>query len=192
MNLTTKERCIAYLEKSWQEKESLLNQLIGDVSAGAETYLQRGALSTTRTEYFDVFPGRTLFSLAGYPVTSVTSVANDPDRAWASGSFIDSTNYAANLEHGLVEIDGQSLTVGPRVIRIVYIGGMAATADAFVTAFPDISKAVTIQVVHEFRRSNSLQGDSITTAAGSVAFLGGIDWLSHAKAILDTHKRIIL
>lgn len=192
MNLTTKERCIAYLEKGWQEKESLLNQLIGDVSAGAETYMLRSALATTYTEYFDVTTGRSLFSCKAYPITSVTSVANDIDRAWGSTTLLDSGDYAAHLETGLIEVDQRSLITGSRVLRIVYIGGMAATTDAFVAAYPDISKAVTIQVVHEFRRSNSLQGDSITTAAGSVAFLGGIDWLAHAKAILDTHKRIIL
>ncbi len=192
MNLTTKERCIAYLEKGWQEKESLLNQLISDVSASAETYLRRAVLSTTRTEYFNVDPFQTVFALSGYPVTSVTSVANDTDRAWASSTILDSTDYAANLEAGLIEIDGRSLAFGKRVLRVIYIGGMAATMDAFVTAYPDISKAVTIQVVHEFRRSNSLQGDSITTAAGSVAFLGGIDWLAHAKGILDSHRRIII
>ena len=192
MNLTTKERCIAYLEKGWQEKEALLNQLIGDVSDGAKTYLDRETLATTYTEYFDVEPDQRIFRLRAYPITSFTSVANDYLHAFGSSTYLTSDLYTGHLEDGQIEFDRTGLQTGPRALRIVYIGGMAATTDAFVTEFPDISKAVTIQVVHEFRRSNSLQGDSITTAAGSVAFLGGIDWLAHAKAILDTHKRIVL
>lgn len=191
MNLTTAQRVKAILADGVGPKEdALLDQLIVAASAMAESYMRRTALAGTYTEYFDVPQFITAIQLKAWPLTSITSVYNDSARSYGSSTLLDSTGYAAQLETGLLCFD-YYLATGLRSLKVTYIGGMAATADAFVTAYPDIAHAVEMQVVHEFRRrKDSLDGSSASLGVGSFLPSGGVVLLNYTKDILDQYSRM--
>ena len=66
--------------------DTLLGRLVTEYSAMFERALGRYSLSSTHTEYFDVEPWQQVWGLRGFPNVTVSSVYNDPDRAWPHGS----------------------------------------------------------------------------------------------------------
>lgn len=191
MNLTTAQRVKAILADGVGPKEdALLDQLIVAASAMAESYMRRTAATGTYTEYFDVRALQRHVQLKAFPLTSITSVYNDSARSYGSETLLASTGYAAQLEDGRLCFD-YYLTQGLRALKVTYVGGMAATADAFVTAYPDIAHAVEMQVVHEFRRrKDAMDGSSASLGVGSFLPVGSVTLLSYTKDILDRYARM--
>lgn len=58
-----------------------------------------------------------------YPINSVTSLKDDPDRAFGASSLIDSSDYVIYPTHGKIELDGLTFTIGKRNIKIAYNAG---------------------------------------------------------------------
>jgi hypothetical protein len=185
MNLTTIERCKTQLENYDGKRDAILSQIIIDVSASAEQFMRRHAEAISRTEYFDVCPGRRTFQLRGYPVTSVTTIHSDASRSYGSDTLISSADYALQSEIGMIDFVEAQPEVGVRSVKVVYVGGMAATTAAFVTAFPEIEKAVRIQCIEEFRRNSSFGSNATSVGGGSVSYTGQVDFLDYVKAILN-------
>jgi len=197
MDMTTIARVKVHVESKGQkikhdsDVDDLLTVLIADYSASFERYLGRQVLVGATTEYFDVEPGQRVFFLVGYPVGSVTSVYHDTSRVWTSGE-IASTAYYLDTSTGYLNIDGAGLFPGPGVLRVIYSGGMAANAAAFIVAFPDISHALDIQVAYHYSRTTSLGATSVSGRDGSVTNEGALNLLPTVRAALNGHRRLIV
>jgi len=177
------------------DTSSALAQLIPEVSAAAETLMDRYADNTvSRTEYFDVEPGKTLYRVKGFPVATLTSVHYDPwTQAFASTTALTSGTdfFSVTLNpHGFIRMMSPFAceSLMPSALKVVYTGGMAASAAAFITAYPDIAMAIEQQVIYQWKRRNDLGTISVSDAGGTVT-TESMAWLPSVRAILEQHKR---
>lgn len=70
--------------------------------------------------------GRFLF-LDYYPISSITSINEDPDRVYAASTLVDSTTYTIDSASGIVESDIY-FGSGNKNIQIKYKGGYTQTS----------------------------------------------------------------
>lgn len=204
MDLTTAERVRVLIMAGAQatgtallsDTSAGLGQLITEVSAAAESYLDRNAESgVSRTEYFDVERGNTIFRLRAYPVASVTNIWLDYDQAFGTSTLLTTDDYFNPVldTRGLLVMKYPSFFRGygdrwSRALKVTYTGGMAATAAAFITAFPDIAAAVEHQVIFRWKRRNDLGHLSVAGDAGTVT-VAGVEWIAESIAVLDRYRR---
>src|SRR3990167_8238349 len=112
MNLTTLTRVKTLLDLAVLDlkRDAIINQLIANLSAEAERYMNRWAEQKQRTEQYDVQPGTQRFWLHGFPVVDpgtvgvVTEFRNNGLRDF-SGSAIDANLYFLNLRRGVIQLD---------------------------------------------------------------------------------------
>lgn len=102
----------------------LLSMWLMAVSGQIEKYLDRELYIQARTEYFDMASGKTKFWIKAPPITTLTSVYEDPDGLWAGDEseiddvFSDSDAKAAIIPYPLE-------WEGIKGIRVIYTGGLA-------------------------------------------------------------------
>lgn len=200
MDLTTAARVKALISSEASTKaganvDAELARVVTLVSGMAEAFLNRQvAVGNPVTEYFDVEPGARRFSLRAYPVTSVTSVHFDLAQAWGSSTLIAASNYASPVydEGGFLEFHSafEPFRRYPRSLRVIYVGGMAANADAFIAAYPDIADAIDLQCSATFHLRNVLgmQSDALP-GGGSMAPRPDF-WIPPVKAVLERYRRV--
>jgi hypothetical protein len=192
---TTTERVKVHIQAGGapppaDEWEDYLDELVTAYSGVFETYLSRGSARESRTEYFDVEPGQRVFSLAGYPGVTISSVINDTQRAW-TGSTISVTNYTADSDTGLLLIDpGHVLIPGWQVLRVVYSGGLATNVTTMVRDYPDLAHACELQVIHHRARKDTLGSSAQAIEGQSRTWTGALDLLPTVKATLDRYRRV--
>lgn len=193
MNLTTVARVKILLNMETTEYDEAINMLIESCSREAEIEMGREALTTSRTKYFDTDALTCVYHLDAWPVTSVTSIKYDADSTFTGSeeTFANGDEYALirNGEMGEVYIYPR-LGNHPSSLQVIYTGGMAATTDAFITAFPDISTAVTEQVAYEFQQRNQLGLNSVSSASASVSTYAPLNLLPKVKRIYSRHQRV--
>ena len=175
-------------EDSDTSDDTLLQVLLSRVSEAAAKYLNRKATSETTTEQLDVDAGQRTFHLKGFPVTSITTVKSATDRDFSSASAIDSGDYYSDGDAGLLHMD-YSTAAGRGVFQVVYVGGMAATAAAFVTAYADIADAIDEQTAFYYQRRQAVGVRSENMGGGSYSVSTLDGWLSSVLSVLDTHRR---
>jgi len=177
------------------EEDVLLGQMITSTSAAAEAYLDRVALIGTQTEYHDVEPGQVVWSLRGFPCTTFTTAHHDDDQAFATEALVDSDDYynptygngmVFRMRSPLIGGDPNDREIGS--LKLVYTGGMAASAATMITSYPDVAMAVEIQVAHDYLRKLDLGtiGKDVTPRASAVAGF----WIDEALALLAPHRRL--
>ena len=110
--------------------DTLLQQLITEVSARIERFLGRHVEKLARTVQIDIEDGQQVVFLKGYPVeaTPAAQFRNDSAREF-SGSDIDTDDYFLRREDGSATFDSIALIPGDGVFRAVYTGGLAWTLD---------------------------------------------------------------
>lgn len=191
MDLTTLDKVYLALGTSGIPTDKahggLLSEMITAVSARVEQSMRRHVQSTSRTVVYDVQPGQRMVQLFGYPVSSVTTVHHDLDRDFASDSLVDSDNYSVDSRTGALWLDYE-YAPGRQILQVVYTGGMAATTAAFIAAFPDVTQAVTMQVVEEYRRRNAHGANSVAVAGDSVSFVGDVQMLPLVTQVIERHR----
>ena len=184
MDLTTIENVKLYVTEN--TSSPLLTKLVTQVSKAVESYIDRGAETVARTEYFDVEPNQRIVIVGAYPISSVSSIYNDPGREY-TGTTITASDYAIYGD-GRIVFD-YPLSPGARALKVTYTGGLGATQAAVESSYPDLVEAVTLQVVHEWRRRNSLAEDTATLAQGAITVGAAMNWLPRVRAILDFYRR---
>lgn len=191
MDLTTAARVRDRLEIVADDAKSLaqLAPLISRVSAQAERFMNRSVQTTSRTVQYDVRAGQLEFWLPAYPITSITSIYSDSLRSFGSETLVASTDYYYDATNGLLSFEAMPSS-GRGSLKITYTGGMAATAAAFVTAYPDIAEAVDQQVVFLWSRRRSVGLTSVSEANGSISVVENAALLPEVKAILSSHRRM--
>lgn len=194
LDLTTLERVKLLLGRATDNTrdDDILEQLISSVSARVETYLDRKTASGSYTDYFDIqFPGQKRFYLNAWPVSAITSVHHDPDGEWAATDEVESSNYRYNIDRGELYLR----IFLPRAfqgLRVIYTGGMADDAAAFIASYPEISDAVDKQVVYEYQRRTELGASTLSGKGGTVTQFPIKEFLPITKAVLDKFKRIVV
>lgn len=172
--------------------DALLATLVTQVSVQATKFMDREPFSDSRTEILDIHgPGaRQLFRLSAYPVTTLTSVHYDPDRAFAAATLLSTQDYALLRNGTMGELMVlASLSPYPSALKVVYTGGMAADTTAFVSAFPDISGALAHQVVFLFQRRQDIGLQSIGGDGGSLSHFAPVNFLPLVKQVLSRYRR---
>jgi len=178
VDATTKERVrtILRMEAGYTDQDDLLSMLIVQASAQVEAWLGRDLLAGTKTEYFTVNDPavRSLF-LSSPPATSVTSVAYDPSGQWSGGeSTYDADDWILNADTGELRwrfapaIDGTAPADGFKSWRVIYSGGLAATPEALVAAYPSIAFATDLQVAALYHRSADPQTEQRSYGGAAV------------------------
>lgn len=197
MDLTTTARVAAIIAPGQTLSASTtaaLAQLITSVSAAAEVVMDRAAQSSARTEYFTVEPGQRRFSLRAWPVSAVSSVNYDLDNAW-TGAALDADEFVSPVYSPTGELVIRYALLArehevdaPSALRVIYTGGMAADAAAFIAAFPDVAEAVELQVAHLWHARNAPGMSSVSGDGGNVSPTADA-WVPRALEILRSRRR---
>lgn len=161
-----------FLKVISEEDNGFVESLINRASAWANQYTGRLLKSRAITEYQDGPCGGDHIILRQFPVTSLTSVHDDPLRAFGASTQVAAGDIYLDAENGTVELlNGVVLSSGKASVKIVYTGGYAA---ASIPA--DIQEAVLIYMGHTYRRehldqkfgvSSETIGDRTTTYSKS-------------------------
>lgn len=125
-------------------------------SAGAAPTLE----DTTYTLYLDG-PGGATLRLPVRPVVSITSIYDDPLRAYAAADLVDSGDYTLYGDDGLVILDHDSVHGGwstsSRALKVTAVCGFATIPEP-------IKQAAAMLVGHWYRLKTSLGATSISQA----------------------------
>lgn len=166
-----------------------IDDLIGHVTALMEREMGRRVERVERTAYLSPRDSQRIFFLDAVPVTAVSSVREDADRAFGSETELDTTEWYARLGHpdsGRLEIEG--LSDGTDTVRVVYTGGLGASLASIASDFPDLVSAATLQVANWWQRKDQLGGGSANSAGEVVVIYEGIDLLPEVRKACRRRK----
>lgn len=196
MELTTLPRVKDRLAINANESkhDDVIERMIRAASAKVESYLRRQMTKATTTEYFDVTPGQRIFSLKAYPITSITTVHNDTEWVYGSSTLMASDTYQEDADTGLLYVDSAYLITGVRALKVVYVGGMAATTTAFVLDqdYANLVDATERHVCFLFNMRGKEGTTTASAATGNVTWVGSTDLTDGVKKDLDDYRRVIL
>lgn len=171
-----------FLEKTDSEHDSLLSNLIEDISSRIETFLNRNLTKTEYTEYFN--GGRHRYHVKAYPIDTGQTI---------TVSISGTTSYTINNEYyvwedeGIFEFVTAPSTTLPKQIKLVYTGGYTET-NGVLQVPTDIKRACKMQVVFEFRKRSNLGNKFTSLPDGGVSVEYGGDLLPDVKKILKAHR----
>jgi hypothetical protein len=134
MSIITKQKFKRYFNiKDQYEDDELIDELIADAQKQAETYINRSIEADDYTEYYTGDGSDTLL-VRQFPVNSITSIYDDPDREYGASTLIDSADIdfqagSDNANNGKIVYDGGIFTRS-RVqnIKIAYNAGWESEA----------------------------------------------------------------
>lgn len=174
------------------EWDAVISDIIRGVSQHFEHELGGRPLDKlARTETFDVRPGALSVRLCAYPVdlSAAFEVRADYTRAFGSGTIRAASTYNVQAATGVVRFDRGALPVGLGVLRITYTAGLAVNTSELPTVAPALKRAAVLQVIHEFRRRNTLDTTQQSIAGFSGGWDGQIDVLKHVRSLLQPFVR---
>ena len=179
-----------YIQEPSTDFDTLLGQILDDVSARMEGALNRILRTGTYTEYFK-HPCKSLFVKAR-PVASITSIT-------FSGSVLPADWYSTDLASGTVYfIDWLTETESWQQLKVIYVGGYAydvePNADVLTAAATDlhlvrIAGAVRKQAAKEFLRRKELGILSFTMPDGSLSVMESAPWLPEVMDVINLERR---
>ena len=167
MNMVAIEDVEEYLGITSGTGGSVLASLVAEVSRNCAKFTGRTDWggSSSRTEYHH--GGNAWIAPRYWPITSVTSISDDPQHDWASSSDLDAGDYYVSTDDsGMIWLEGQHHTTnGQKSVKLVYTAGYTSTS-----AIPaDLRLAAKVQVKHEWdiiRRPG--RGESAEVGAGEL------------------------
>jgi uncharacterized phiE125 gp8 family phage protein len=140
--LTTRAALKLYLgiEASDTAQDELLDALVAYASERIESHCRRAFASEALTEYLDG-TGASKLVLSRRPVSALTSIHEDSDRAFAAATEIDSADLVLHPENGIVERMGAVFAPGARTLKVVYTAGYATVPDDVALACAKLAAA---------------------------------------------------
>jgi uncharacterized phiE125 gp8 family phage protein len=187
MPLTTLAKVKEQLDIPTEETgdDSLLTRLITVADTFVENYCRRYFEAQDLTEYHRGKGGETVLKLNEYPVNSVTSIHDDPDRSYGSTALIDASYYVVDTKSGIVRLDGVKFQAGFDNIKVVYNAGYS-------TIPFDLEQAVLDLIALKYNsrdkdrlgvKSRSIDGQS------SIVFITD-ELLPEIKVVLDMYRKV--
>lgn len=180
-----------FLKITASSEDSVIEDFINRASIWANDYTGRLLKSRANTDYYDGNGGNVL-SLNQYPVTTLTSLNDDTDRVFGSGTAINvSTDVILNTDAGIVTLFNQAtaFSVGTMNIKVVYTAG-------YTTAPETVKEAVLLYVGHIYRRQYADQkfGVQSETIGDRTTTYSTDDFVGKAKALLNPYRseRVLL
>lgn len=188
MTTTARVKLRLGLESTDTEQDTLLSIMVTRASADAERIMNRDAQAVSRTKAFDVSHGMLSLSLPAYPITTMTSVHNDVDRAFGSETLVATADYVSEAESGVIWFE-IGLIPGRQVMQVIWLGGMGTTSSDFIINYPDVADAVDQRVCQLWQRRNEVGLQSVASAQGNVSVLTQ-DWPMDTLEVLYAHRRM--
>ncbi len=183
-DLTTLAASKRHLGVSGSDDDTLIDELIDAASEAIERYCGREFNEESRTEYYD--GGADHVVLRARPVSTVTSLHDDPGRDFGARSLVDPSRYAVDELAGIVELDGGRFGKGRLSVKVVYTGGFAAVPD-------DVSRACAILVAHWYNRAK--QGSEGVASEGMGPYAARYDstqWPQEVLGLLWSRREVRL
>ena len=183
--LTTINNVKAYLGLSGSTHDALLTTLVSAASDAIEAYCGRAFAAADHTEYLDGDDNgvrRSDLLLQHYPILSVTSIHDDPDRDWSDGDLVNSDDYTFYADEGRVVLDSGSFHTGRRSVKVVYRAGYEAIPD-------DLQQACAILTAAWFNRGR--QGGDGLSGEGLGQYRADYDtnaWPAAARQLLKPYR----
>lgn len=183
MSLTTLSSVKAFKNITVSDHDNELTRLITTVDNFIDEYCRRTFELDTITEYHSTLRGQAALLLRRAPIISITSIHDDPLRAYGANTLLAASSYVIDdANAGLVRLDGTSFGQGLQNIKVVYAGGFAR--------IPSILEQAAIELIWLARDKGDqallgLRSKSI--ADGSTSYLDN-QWPSGINAILDLYR----
>lgn len=172
------------------------DQIIPQTSARIERFLNRKLLNSESdvSEFFDSDGLRKILPLRRYPIDEgeTITILESPDRGFAAGDAIPTTDYVVWPDRGLIELaDGRTFARGERILKATYQGGYTATSLVLQNLPDDLVLAAMMQMSHIWQRRTSWGTTTQSVAGGQVlTFQAALGLLPEVKSALKTHRRI--
>ena len=182
-------KMLAGIKADNTNEDDTLRAFIRATSLQAERYMNRKMETKSRTEYRDVTAGQSLFSLDAYPITTITSVHNDPNWGFASSTSVSTTYITYEADTGLLYIDKNVLVPGFQVLKVVYTGGLTTKTSYLYNEYRDLCFAIARQVVYLHKMKGKFGMDSSASNQGSVTFQVGQQFIPEVRGVLDMYRR---
>jgi len=187
MSLTTLANVKAFKNITATEHDTEILRLIPVVDGFIELYCNRTLEQATVTEYHSTRAGQTILRLKQYPVASITSLHDDPDRVYGADTLIAATDYVLDDEKaGIVKLDGIAFEEGLKNVKVVYVGGFASGSK---------ERALLEQAAIELLWLARNKGDQALLGLQSRSIADGrvdtfnTDWPAGVKTILDRFRK---
>lgn len=144
--LTTLANVKSYLNITDTNSDTIITALIPRITDLIQSFCNRIFGAADYVEFHNGDSQKELF-LKNYPVNSVASIYDDPDRTFDSLSLIAATDYAVESLTGIVYLDIQ-LSEGRQSVKVAYNGGYA-------TIPSDLEHAAILMITAEFLDSRT-------------------------------------
>jgi hypothetical protein len=182
-DLVTKEQVKEYLKITSAVDDALFDSLIDRCSDFIRTYLGRTITDEgSITEDHDGL-GRNYIVLQEYPILVLTSVSDDPDRAFAASSDIALGDLIQEDELGIIRRKfGVPFLNASKNVRVVYTAGYAAVPGA-------IEQATIELVASKYRKKDHLGVQSRSLKDGSKTYFSTRDFSTEIQTLLSPFRR---
>lgn len=182
--LVTVDEAKTYLKISAVTEDSVIENLVNRASTWANDYTGRLLKSRVNTEYYDG-DGTGTLQLKQYPVTTLTSLYDDPARAFGAGTAINVTNdVILNGDTGTITLFNAAVAfnVGTMNVKAVYTAG-------YVTVPESLKEAVLLYIGSAYRREYVDQRFGITseTVGDRTTTYATADVPPKARILLDKY-----
>ncbi len=166
------------------DAQEVIEGLINAVSKIVENYTRRKFKSEQRTEYYDG-DGTYILIPRYYPITAVSSLYDDVDRAYTEDTKLTVTDYCIKDERTIELYDELTFNEGQNNIKLTYTAGYSQTPF-------DLSQAVCEQVTYKYQegRAAKILGVTGKTYPDFSVNYTVADLLPQVKIVLNMYKNI--
>lgn len=181
--MTTVAKVKSYLGITSATHDTILTELVANVTAWMTTYLDRTLLKKADGQYFEeIFDGYDkCLLLKEYPIVSVTSIEyNSGTQAVPVWNTVDASNYVYDAQNGYIELLA-GLPNGRQNVRVRYNGGYAS--------YPDDVELVAKQLVARMFEQRKAQGKT-SEQLGTATISWNTTITDEQKLVLGKYKTI--
>lgn len=191
--ITTLDNTKNFLRIETDADDALLESLINRATAMIEgLYCNRPIINIassstitlqSQTEYFDSNGETDTLILKYYPIGTITSIYDDPDRTYTdTGDLVPSTDYVVYEDEGRIKYDG-CFSEGNHSVRVIYTGGYTTA-----TLPVDLEQACIELVGLLYKQKDTIGISGKSFSDGSISYYENrLSWSS--KDILASYRK---
>ncbi len=171
-----------FLEEDNADFNDQFAQLVPQVSAQIENFLNRELKEEARTKYFS--GGKRYYYSNAFPINTTPA----PIILEADVTQNPNDDYYTFEEEGLFEFQYTTQNWKPKMIKITWTGGYAADVDGVLAVPDDLKQACILQCAYVFKRRRDLGSSGASTPNGNISYTGAISLLKGVKELLYPHR----